>query len=150
MQNKEIAELLDQERWLLNHGLLTDSAKNQLFFCGSIVHKDVQAVELELAPDKKMVAYKVYLPKTLINKVNKYNALSTKKDLISLWRFKRIIKKEGNLNFHGILSKFVKDFCGAKWTVTVEILDFDKFSSNGDGGGDDSDGWSLDQSSDKR
>ena len=56
MQNKEIAELLDQERWLLNHGLLTDSAKNQLFFCGSIVHKDVQAVELELAPDKKMVA----------------------------------------------------------------------------------------------
>lgn len=44
MDSKELAQFLDQERWLINNGLLTDSVKNQLFFCGSIVHTEVQAV----------------------------------------------------------------------------------------------------------
>lgn len=150
MQNNEIAELLDQERWLMNNGLMSDSAKNQLFFCGSIVHKDVQAIELQIDPEKKLVMYKVYLPTNIVNKVNKYNTLSIKKDLISLWRFKRLLKKDGNLNFQGILTKFVKDYCGNKWSATVEVLNFDNFSPDGDEGGDNNGGWSLDQSLDKR
>lgn len=150
MQDKEIAELLDQERWLLNNGLMSDSAKNQLFFCGSIVHKDVQAVELEINAEQKLVNYKVYLPKNVVDKVNKYKILSAKKDLISLWRFKRLLKKEGNLNFQGILTKFVRDYCGVKWAATVEIFDFNDFNSGGDEGGDGSGGWEFNQSPNER
>jgi hypothetical protein len=113
------------------------------------VHKDVQAVELEVNLEKKLVAYKIYLPKAVIDKANKYKILSVKKDLISLWRFKRLLKKEGNLNFQGILTKFIKDYCGAKWSATVDVLDFEKFSPSGDEGGDGNGGWSYDQLPDK-
>lgn len=143
MDTKEIAQYLDQERWLMNNGLITDSAKNQLFFCGSIVHKDVCSLDLAIDPEKKIVSYNIFVDKKLLDKVNKYKELSTKKDLISMWRFKRLLKKEGNLNFTGILNKFVKDYCGPKWAVSVEVLDFAKY--NEDSGGDDGDGWVLDQ-----
>lgn len=148
MDSKDIAEYLDQERWLMNSGLLTDSAKNQLFFSGSIVHKDVQALELDISPEKKLVSYKVFVPSGLLKKINRYKDLSTKKDLISLWLFRRLLKKEGNLNFQGILNKFVKDFCGAKWSVEVDIRDYKDFQ---EGSSEDvRDGWSIDQLPDTR
>lgn len=148
MDSKAMAEYLDQERWLINNGLMSDSAKNQLFFCGSIVHKDVQAVEVNIDVDAKIVSYQIFVPKALLAKISKYNELSTKKDLISLWRFQRILKKEGNLNLNGILMKFIKDYCGSKWTSKTEILDFEKFV--GAASGDGKDEWSLDQLSDDR
>lgn len=147
MDSKGMAEYLDQERWLMNNGLMTDSAKNQLFFCGSIVHKDVQAVEADINPEMKVVSYQIFVPVALLDKISKYKELSTKKDLLSLWRFRRLLKKEGNLNFNGILTKFVKDYCGSKWVVKTEILDFAKF--NGDEVEDSKGDWVLDQSPNK-
>lgn len=143
MDSKQMAEYLDQERWLMNSGLMTDTAKNQLFFCGSIVHKDVQAVELHVNLEKKLLSYRIFIPSKLMNKVNKYKELSTKKDLFSMWRFSRLLKKEGSLNFQSILNKFVKDYCGTKWNVEVEVLDVEKF--NGDSGENAEGGWTMDQ-----
>lgn len=128
MDSKELVEFLDQQRWLLNNGLITDSVKNQLFFCGSIVHSDVQAVELSIVPETKLVEYVVYVPSDLIKKIDKYNKLSTSTSLFGMWKFKRFLNKEGALDFHGILSKFVTDFCGPKWKTNVTIVDFDKYS----------------------
>lgn len=144
MDNKELSEYLDQQRWLMNNGLIPESVKNQLFFCGSIVHKEVQAVEVRMSPEKRLVDYKIYVPSKLIQKINKYNQLSTSTSIFGMWRFRRLIKKEGNLNFSMILNKFIKDFCGPKWVANVEVVDFENYS-DGDIGGNEADGWSFNQ-----
>lgn len=124
-----IEEYVDQRRWLLNNGLITDDIKNQLFLCGSIVHKEVQAVELDLdvLKDNKTVNYTIYVNPDLLKKIKKYEVLSKSTSLWGMWRFKRLLKKEGALDFQQILSKFVKDFCGPNWTVTVKTVDFNSY-----------------------
>lgn len=128
-QKKEmnLEEYVDQRRWLLNNGLITDDVKNQLFFCGSIVHKDVQAVEVEIIPETKLVQYRIYVDQDLIKKIGQYFVLSKSTSLFGMWRFKRFLKKEGALDFQQILNKFVKDFCGQKWNVAVDIVDFNSY-----------------------
>ena len=129
MDNKgiNIEEYVDQRRWLLNNGLVTDDVKNQLFFCGSIVHKDVQAIELRIDSDSKHVYYTIYVETYLMNKIKKYHELSKSDSLFGMWRFKRLLKKEGSLDFNKILDSLVKDFCGPKWKVSVETLDFSSY-----------------------
>jgi len=127
MDNDKIAEMMDQERWLLNSGLITDGMKNQLFFYGSIVHKDVQAIEVDIDPDNKRVHYKVYVMKDVIEKISRYKELSTATSLFGMWRFKRFLKKEGALNFQAILDNFVKQYCGPKWSATCEVRNFDEY-----------------------
>jgi len=120
----EIEEYVDQRRWLLNNGLVTDDVKNQLFFCGSIVHKNVQAVELKINPEEKHIHYVIYVDSNLLKSINKYYNLSKSSSLIDMWRFKRLLKKEGSLDFSKVLSAFVRDFCGPSWNVSVETIDF--------------------------
>lgn len=127
MENKELAQFLDQERWLLNNGLLTDSVKNQLFFCGSIVHSEVQAVELDITPENKLVVYTIYVNKDLLKKIDLYKRLSTSTSLFGMWRFRRFLRKNGALDFQGMLNKFVSDYCGPKWTAKVTVADFDVY-----------------------
>jgi len=127
MDSKELAEFIDQQRWLMNNGLISDSVKNQLFFCGSIVHKDVQAVELDLKLESKLVEYTIYLNKDIIKKIETYKQLSTSTSLFGMWRFKRLLKKEGSLDFQAILSKFVGDFCGPNWSASVTVKDFGNY-----------------------
>ena len=127
MDTEKLSEFVDQQRWLLNNGLVPDSVKNQLFFYGSIVHNDVQAVEVKIRPDEKIVDYTIYINKSLLAKMNKYKALSTSTSLFGMWRFKRFLKKEGTLDFGNMLNAFVRDFCGQSWSTTVTILDFDEY-----------------------
>lgn len=136
MDSKELAEFLDQQRWLLNNGLIADSVKNQLFFYGSVVHSDVQAVELSIEPENKKINYTIYVSSNTIRKIDKYNQLSASTSLFGMWRFKRLLKKEGSLDFHGILDKFVKDYCGPKWSTLVTIADFDKYVDSVEEGND--------------
>lgn len=125
MDNKQLAEYVDQQRWLLNNGLISDDVKNQLFFCGSIVHKDVRAVEVDIVAEERLINYKIYFDQDLIKKIEKYNLLSKSTGLFSMWQFKRFLQKEGTLDFQNMLSKFVRDFCGPKWSTQVTIVDFD-------------------------
>lgn len=129
--NKEVnlEEYVDQRRWLLNNGLITDDIKNQLFLCGSVVHKEVQAVEvnLDLVAEQKLVHYTIYVESSLLKKIAQYNVLSKSTTLFGMWRFKRLLKKEGSLDFQQILNKFVKDYCGPKWSVTVKTVDFNSY-----------------------
>jgi hypothetical protein len=127
LDSKELLEYVDQQRWLLNNGLITDGIKNQLFFCGSIVHKDVQAVELAVDPATKVVSYKIYVTDSLSDKIDLYNRLHKSDTIFGMWRFKRLLKKEGSLDFAKVLNKFVVDFCGPKWSTKVEIATFDKY-----------------------
>lgn len=127
MDKKQLAEYVDQQRWLLNNGLVTEDVKNQLFFCGSIVHKDVQAVEVDISIEEKSVQYRLYFNSDLVKKVEKYSKLSKSTGLFGMWRFKRLLQKEGSLDFQNILDKFVKDFCGPKWFAKVAVVDFNTY-----------------------
>jgi len=129
MGQKEVnlEEYVDQRRWLLNNGLVTDDVKNQLFFCGSIVHKEVQAVELQIDVENRRVNYTIYVDKSLLKRIEKYRVLSKSDSLLGLWRFRRMLRKEGSLDFYEILNKFVKDFCGPRWSATVKTVDFETY-----------------------
>ena len=127
MNEEEIIRRIDQQRWLINNGLISDSLKNQLFFCGSIVHKEVQAIEMAFVPEQKRVDYVIYLPLKVLNQVEKYEKLSKSTSLIGLWRFKRMLKKNGVLDFSTLLNQFVKDFCGPKWTATVVLKNYSEY-----------------------
>lgn len=127
MDEQKLAEYIDTQRWLMNNGLISDSVKNQLFFCGSIVHKEVQAVEVDIEVETKTVKYKIYVTKGLLDNIRKYKKLSTMTSTFGMWRFARFLKKEGSMDFQQMLNKFVADFCGPKWTTAVEVLDFGKY-----------------------
>lgn len=136
MNGNELSEYIDQHRWLLNNGLVSDNVKNQLFFYGSIVHKDVQALDVQIKPEDKIIEYKIYVNSGLMKKIEKYNKLSTSRSLFGMWRFKRFLNKEGSLDFQNMLSTFVCDFCGPKWVTNVAVLNFDDYVDNiGDEGG---------------
>ena len=138
MDLEKLTEFVDQQRWLLNNGLVPDSVKNQLFFYGSIVHPEVQAVELTIHPENKSVDYIIYVKKNLLKKIAKYHKLSTATSLFGMWRFKRFLSSEGSLDFHGMLDAFVKGFCGPNWSTKATISDFDVYVDNiGDESGPD-------------
>lgn len=121
MDDNELNSYVDQRRWLINNGLLTDDIKNQLFFCGSIAHKEIQAVELAINVEEKIVDYKLYVEKSLIKQIEQYNELSTRKDLYGMWKFKRLLKKQGCLDLQSVLNKFVTDYLGSQWKTKVEV-----------------------------
>ena len=130
MELDKLNEFVDQQRWLLNNGLVHESAKNQLFFFGSIVHPKVQAVEMNLQPDAKTIDYILYFEKDTLKKIAKFKELSTATSLFRMWRFKRLLQKEGDLNLQGILASFVKGFCGPGWTTKITLIDFDVYMDN--------------------
>jgi hypothetical protein len=132
MNGKEILDYIDNQRWLLNNGLFNDASKNQLFLFGSIVHKDVQAVDLAIDPANKRIGYTIYVTNSLLKKIEKYKELSTSKSFFGMWRFKRLIEKEGNLNFRHVLSNFVKDYCGKDWAADVEVRNIAEYVADGD------------------
>lgn len=127
MDNKKLAEFLDQQRWLLNNGLISEHVKDQLFFCGSIVHKEVQAVELDIIVESKQINYKIYVNSALLKRHLLYKKLSVSTSLWGMWRFKRLLKREGSLDFERILNKFVKDYCGPHWKAAAQVIDFDTY-----------------------
>lgn len=127
MDIEKLTEFVDQQRWLLNNGLVPDSVKNQLFFYGSVIHPEVQAVEVKIRPEDKYVDYTVYFTSKTLKKMEKYNKLSTSTSLLGMWRFKRFLKKEGSLNFQSMLSTFVRGFCGPGWSTKLTIVDFDVY-----------------------
>src|SRR5665213_4154429 len=101
-------EHISHQRWLIENGFINDLHKDNLYMYGSIVHVDVQAVEVRIDIEKKAVEYDLYLTKHLLNRIDRFNVLSKDNSIIGLWMFKRMLKKEGNMNFLSILSNFVK------------------------------------------
>lgn len=127
MDESNIEQLIDHHRWLLNNGLVPDAIKNQLFMYGAIVHKDVQAVDLFVNVEDFLVSYKIYIDRSLFKKIDKFKELQKTNSLWGLWKFKRLLKKEGNLNFEIIIDRFIKDYCGNKWKSEINVLDYSEY-----------------------
>ena len=118
---------LGHQRWLIDSGLINDLHKDTLFMYGSVVHKDVQAVHVMIRPEKKTVDYIIYLEAGLIKKNKKFCELKASTSVFGLWRFKRMLEIEGNLDLEFIADKFVKDYCGPKWKASVIIEDYKNY-----------------------
>ena len=128
MDSKQMVEYLDQNRWLMNNGLLNDGIKNQLYMYGSIVHKEVSGLQLDIVVETKTLSYTLYFDANMLATIERYKTLSQATSLIGLWRFKRMLKKHGNLNFSHLVNKFVKDFCGPVWTASVTLMDIKDYA----------------------
>ena len=125
--NKEtdnVDQHVDHQRWLLEHGFVNDLHKDNLFMYGSIVHIDVMAVQVDIDVESKKILYDLYVKSSLLDKIAKYKELSQSTSITGLWRFKRMLKKEGNLNLKHLLMQFVNDYCGPKWLVEVKLRDY--------------------------
>lgn len=122
-----IEEHVDQQRWLLNNGLLTDSAKNNLYVYGAIAHPSIKAVELSLDINSKLAAYNLYVDSNFIKIYDKYQVLSKTQTIMGLWRTRRILKKNGNLEFEAMLDRFVKSYCGPHWRASAQLRDIKEY-----------------------
>lgn len=127
MDNHELLKYIDHHRWLLNNGMMNDQIKNQLYLYGSMLHKDVRALEVDIDPGSRNISYVIYVSNKLIKKLEKYEKLSKSDSLWGLWRFRSLLKKEGNLNFKIILKKFIKDYCGPNWSTSVKVTSIDTY-----------------------
>ena len=114
-------EHLDQQRWLMNNGLFTDSSKDTLFMYGSFVNRLITAVEVSIDADNKCVSYVLYAAPPLIKAYNRYYELKGSTSLWDMWRIKRLLKKHGNLEMRQILNSFVKAYCGPSWDTDLTI-----------------------------
>lgn len=122
-----INDHIDHQRWLLDHGFINDLHKDNLYMYGAILHRNVQAVELDIDCNIKTVTYRIYCENRLLRKLDKYDKLSKSNSVIGLWRFKRLLEKEGNLNFKHLLGNFVKDYCGPKWKVELSLKSYKEY-----------------------
>lgn len=124
MEGLSTNDHLAHQRWLIDRGLINDLHKDTLFMYGSIVHKDVQAVHVKIKPEDKVVEYRVYVPADLIKQSDKFCKLKESTSVFGLWKFRRMLKAEGNLDLKFMVDKFVKDYCGPQWKANVQIEDF--------------------------
>ena len=122
-----INDVRDHQRWLIDNGFMNDMHKDQIYLFGAILHKSIEAIELSIDVENKLIEYALYVPKELIKKISKFNKLSNSDSLWDLWRLKRMLKTEGNLNFTQVVSIFIKDYCGPKWTSKVKMIDIAEY-----------------------
>ncbi len=127
MEQLPLKDMVDHQQWLIENGLFTDLAKDNLYLYGSLVHKDIQALHVIIEPDTKTIKYNLYAPTDLLRKVELSHKLRNSTSVWDLWRFKRLFKKEGNLSFQPLLNKFVKDFCGPKWKAEVTLKNVSEY-----------------------
>lgn len=125
MLNKD--DHIDHQRWLIENGFINDLHKDNLYMYGALCHKDILAVELRINIEEKTVEYDLYMPKSLLKKINKYNKLRLGVGIIDLWRLKRLLKREGSLDFNSMLWNFVRDYLGPKWKVKSNNYDIESY-----------------------
>jgi hypothetical protein len=126
----DVREHIDLQRWLINSNMINDLHKNTIFMYGSLLHKDVKAVEADINVENKVITYKIYLPYNIIRLKQKMLGLSSSQSIIGLWRYKRMLAKNGNLDFQAIASKFIKDYLGPNWNTKVEVLDIENYDAS--------------------
>mgnify|MGYP006276113063 CR=1 FL=1 len=124
-------EYLDQQRWLMNNGLFTDNTKDTLFLYGSIVNKGITALELSIDSENKRISYTLYASPSLIKAYNRYQELKNSSSLWDMWKLKRLLKTNGNLELKQILSAFVTAYCGPGWATEMILKKSSEYEDQG-------------------
>jgi hypothetical protein len=116
-------ELLDQQRWLMNNGLFSDEAKNNIYVYGSLVNSNVSAVEVAIDVEKKVIAYKLYVSSKYLVALNKFNGIRFNAGFFALIRKYFLLKRYSNFDLLKVLKSFINDYCGPSWNVTMILID---------------------------
>lgn len=137
--DKQLAEYMDTRRWIAQSGIMTDDLKNNLFMYGSILHRNISAVDLTISMENNRVDYKIFIPKDVLKKLHKYERLLNEYNANSLgwynrWRFANMLSEmktnEERLDFEVMLNHFVRDLLGGKWSASCEIISDAHFDDN--------------------
>ena len=115
----EIQETIDNERWLMNNGLISDSAKNNIYVYAYLVNKGITAAEVDIDVESKTISYNLYVKDSLLKAFDNYSNRTN--SWFSLIKSAYYVRKHGNLNFKLLLSKFVKDYMGPSWKVSLSV-----------------------------
>jgi len=115
----EIQETIDNERWLMNNGLISDSAKNNIYVYAYLVNKGIVAAEVDIDVESKTIKYNLYVKSNLFKAYNNY--YNRTDSWFSLIKSAYYVRKHGNLNFKSLLNKFVKDYMGPSWKATLSV-----------------------------
>ena len=118
---------VDHQRWLMENGFINDLHKDNLYMYGAICHLEIEAVEVQIDVAKKVVEYDLYMQTALLSKIKLFSKLRSSTSIIGLWRFKKLVKKQGNLDFNSVLTNFVKDYLGPKWSVITNLKDVSNY-----------------------
>lgn len=120
----------DHQRWLIENGLFTDLAKDNIYLYGALLHQGIEALHTMIDVERHVVTYILYVSADLHKKINKFNKLSSSASLFDMWKLRRLLKKEGNLNFGPMINRFIQDFCGPKWRAEVKIDSTNNYVDN--------------------
>jgi hypothetical protein len=123
----DIKDHIDHQRWLIDNGFINDLHKDSVYLYGTLVHPDVKAVQCTVSVETKIVDYTLYLNKKTLSAYFKFHELSQSNSIIGLWRFKNLIKTQGDMNFQKVLTGFISDYLGPKWKISVTVKDFDSY-----------------------
>lgn len=115
----EIQETIDNERWLMNNGLISDSAKNNIYVYAYLVNKGITAAEVDIRVESKTIDYNLYVKDNLLKAYDYYSNRNT--SWFSLIKSAYYVRKHGNLNFKMLLNRFIKDYMGPSWKVNLSV-----------------------------
>jgi hypothetical protein len=139
MDTRELLNMIDNNRWLINNGIVSDYIKDNLFEFAALTHEDVKAVGCDIDVSKKLIHYSLFVPENLLERYKKYTKLvklHRSKNInlfqkISLWHLLRQSSKRYEiLNFNETLDQCVKNLCGNKWNTIVKVLDVKEYTPN--------------------
>jgi len=120
--DNNLAEHIDQQRWLMNNGLVTPATQDNLYAYGFFSHPQARNVLVTIDVKTRLVSYKIYLPVHILKLISKLEKYRKSNSIIDLFLARRLLKKEGNLDIKTILTKFVKDYCGPLWKIEVALF----------------------------
>jgi hypothetical protein len=118
-------------RWSVNSGLITGTAQTLLYSCAAMCHPSVRSVEMSLDIEKKSIEYALMLDSKDYSQFRKFQRLSSSDSIISLWRLRRMVRKQGSFDLQTLVQTEVNRILGVDWTVTVSVLDADKQLDSG-------------------
>jgi hypothetical protein len=121
MDEKDLANYLDHQRWLINNGLLNPIVQDNLFMYGTLAHPDLKELDVSVDVLNKHINYILFFDTKMISAINKFNDLILKKNFWGILRLWFFLKRHGNLDFKSPLQRMVSDYCGAKWTIDVQV-----------------------------
>ena len=113
-------------RWSVNSGLITGTAQTLLYSCAAMCHPAVKGVEMSIDPENKSIEYALILDGKDYSQFRKFQRLSASDSIISLWRLRRMVRKQGGFDLQTLVQTEVNRILGVDWTVVVNVLDADE------------------------
>jgi hypothetical protein len=127
MDEKELVNYLDHQKWLINNGLINTVVQDNLFMYGTLAHPELKELDVSVDVLRSHINYTLFFETKMINVINKFNSLVSKNSFWGILRLWFLLKRHGNLDFKTPLQKMVADYCGPKWSVDIQVKNVSEY-----------------------